>query len=47
MHSLEEQLVQALDNMTLVAPPMPFAGRWQLLRERKRGGQAVVQVRRI
>jgi hypothetical protein len=44
MQSLETALEQALDNMRLASPPVPFAGRWHLLHERKRGGQALVQV---
>jgi hypothetical protein len=40
----DDRLAQALDNLRSTNPPTPFAERWQLLPERKRGGQALVQV---
>ena len=40
-----ERLERALDNMREASPPVLFAGRWQLLQARTRGGQALVQAR--
>ena len=42
----QRRLEQALDNLRDAIPPCLFARRWQLLRARAHGGQAVVQVRR-
>jgi hypothetical protein len=46
MASAAEQVAQALENMRLAQPPVPFAGRWHLLPEQRHGGQAVVQFAR-
>ena len=45
MQGAESRLAQALDNMRLSTPAQRFAGRYQLLSERVKGGQALVQVR--